>query len=84
MAQGMQGKDRRDGIMDSRDNSLLFHPDQQDTEGPWENLSTKFTKRTLVAISAPGAGIKHTQGTPSALQHHHMEITVLLTRTSTV
>lgn len=37
-----------------------------------------------MAISAPGAGIKHTQGTPSALQHHHKEITVLLTRTSTV
>lgn len=52
--------------MDSWDNSLLFHPDQQDTEGPWENLGTKFTE-----ISAPGAGIKHTQGPPAPPHWNH-------------
>lgn len=60
--------------------SLLFHSDQQDTEGPGENLGTKFTRGTLMAISAaPGAGIINYLLTPRA---HHTEITI--SRTGTV
>lgn len=61
--------------------SLLFHPQQQHTEGPGQNLGTEFTKRTLMAIPAPGAGVFNCL--LSALQHHHNEIPLVLNTTAT-